>query len=136
MKLLWLDDYRNPFLDNEQKVPPGATSIEWVVSYDQFTEWITRFGMPDMISFDHDLADEHYTPQEYWDDYDASKEYQDAQVYTEKTGMQCAKWLVNYCMDSGLGLPKYYVHSANPVGADNIRGLLDNFHKCWINAGW
>ena len=26
-------------------------------------------------------------------------------------------------------LPEIFVHSANPVGADNIKGLLDNFTK-------
>jgi len=26
-------------------------------------------------------------------------------------------------------LPEIFVHSANPVGADNIKGLLDNYPK-------
>lgn len=43
--------------------------------------------------------------------------------------MDCAKWLVDYCIDNKERLPKIFVHSANPVGADNILGLLNNFKK-------
>ena len=129
--LLWLDDLRNPFINAEGKVPNSIHdwNINWVLNYEEFVTWITMYGLPDTISFDHDLADEHYTPEEYWDDYDRSKAYQDIQMYQEKTGVDCAKWLVNYCMDNSKRLPEFYVHSANPVGADNIRGLLNNYLK-------
>ena len=130
--ILWLDDLRNPFLDIEGKVPKVQGTIEWVLNYDQFVQWIAKFGLPDVISFDHDLADEHYTPEVYWKDYQVSKEYQDAQQYKEKTGMDCAKWLIEYCMDRNCQLPTWYIHSANPVGADNIRGLLENYDKHFL----
>jgi len=129
MKILWLDDIRNPFLNVEGKVPKEKGIIEWVLNYQEFVEWITKFGLPDIISFDHDLAYEHYTPEEYWDDYELSKEYQESKKYTEKTGLDCAKWLVDYCMDNDMKIPKFYVHSANPVGADNIRNYLLNYIK-------
>ena len=48
--------------------------------------------------------------------------------------MDCAKWLVDFCMDNKVELPKFYVHSANPVGADNIRGLLNNFIKHCVTS--
>jgi hypothetical protein len=129
MKILWLDDLRNPYLDLEGRVPKEDGTIEWVLNYEQFVQWIEKFGLPDIISFDHDLADEHYTPQEYWNDYQLSKQYQESQNYQEKTGLDCAKWLIDYCEETNLKLPKYYVHSANPVGADNIRILLGNYIK-------
>ena len=128
-KILWLDDLRNPYLNIEGRVPKELGIIEWVLNYEQFTQWIEKFGLPYLISFDHDLADEHYTPEEYWHDYQVSKAYQDAQNYTEKTGMDCAKWLVDYCIDNNQKLPIFYSHSANPVGADNIIGLLENYTK-------
>ena len=128
-KLLWLDDLRNPFLNTEGLVPKEKCVINWVLNYEQFTEWIEKFGLPDIISFDHDLADEHYTPEEYWHDYQLSKEYQDSREYTEKTGKDCANWLIEYCMDNNKELPICYIHSANPVGADNIRFLLSNFRE-------
>ena len=64
------------------------------------------------ISFDHDLADvvelKEELPIEQWFDLENNKEY---------TGMDCAKWLVNYCLDNNKPLSKYAVHSANPAGA-------------------
>ena len=132
-RILWLDDLRNPFLDIEGRVPKVDGTIEWVLNYEQFVQWIEKFGLPDVISFDHDLADEHYTPPQYWHDYKVSKEYQESQNYQEKTGMDCAKWLVEYCMDNREKLPTFYIHSANPVGADNIKGILENYikhHEC------
>ena len=126
---LWLDDYRDPFIDYEGKFPKEYKNSYkvWVKNYDEFVDFIISFSLPDVISFDHDLADEHYTPSKYWNDYDASKAYQENQNYKEKTGMECAKWLVDYCIDNDEELPAYFVHSANPVGADNIRYLLNNF---------
>jgi hypothetical protein len=136
--LLWLDDIRNPFIDEEKRVPIGNDkwNINWVLNYEQFVQWIEIYGLPDAISFDHDLADEHYTPEYFWDDYEENKKFQDwrGKTYQEKTGMDCAKWLVDYCRDNKVELPKFYVHSANPVGADNIRGLLDNFIKHCVTS--
>jgi len=123
MKILWLDDARNPFIDLEGKVPKVKDSIlEWVLNYEQFVQWIEKYGLPDIISFDHDLADEHY---------EENKKYQEwrSETYQEKTGMDCAKWLVDYCIDNDKELPEFYVHSANPVGADNIKGILNNYIK-------
>lgn len=136
MKILWLDDLRNPFIDLEGRVPKEDGTIIWVLNHEQFVQWIEKFGLPDIISFDHDLAHEHYTPEEYWSDYEASKKYQDAKIYQEKTGLDCAKWLVNYCIDNNKPLPKFYIHSANPVGADNIRFYLENFVKNFSIYDW
>lgn len=131
--LLWLDDIRNPFINEEKKVPNNIHdwNINWVLNYEQFVKWIEIFGLPDAISFDHDLADEHYIPEYFWDNYKESKKFQKwrEQSYQEKTGMDCAKWLVNYCLDNNKKLPEFYVHSANPVGANNIIFLLNNFLK-------
>ena len=49
--------------------------------------------------------------------------------YVEKTGYDCAKWLVEYCIDNNKSLPKYAIQSANPVGKENINSLLMNFNK-------
>jgi hypothetical protein len=94
MKILWLDDVRNPFLNLEGRVPKIEGTIIWVLNYLEFKMWIEKNGLPDIISFDHDLAFEHYTPEHLWTDYQLSKEHQDAQNYKEKTGLDCAKCLV------------------------------------------
>ena len=125
-KYLLLDDIR----DCQMTFNITKNSIyllnDWdiVRNYDEFINYILKNGLPSVISFDHDLADEHYVPSEYWDNYDLSKEFQESQSYREKTGNDCAKWLLEYCYENNLKLPQCMIHSANPVGADNIRKTL------------
>ena len=47
----------------------------------------------------------------------------------ENTGLDCAKWLVEYCLDNNTKLPDYIVHSANPAGKENIEKYLFNAKK-------
>lgn len=111
---LFLDDMRTPRDVRWVELPLGP----WVVarSFDSFTKVIIERGMPDFIAFDHDLADEHYTLNVNY-----SK-------YKEKTGFDCAKWLVEYCMNNSMALPAYVVHSMNPIGKGNIESLLKAFN--------
>jgi hypothetical protein len=76
---------------------------------------VTQYGLPEFISFDHDLAHEHYIIGD-----------------GEKTGLTFAKWFCDYVMDNQMELPEnfgFHVHSANPVGAENIRSYMNNFLK-------
>ena len=115
MKLLFLDDKRFPtdcLLYMEAKVQDiEIYRKKWQIvrSYDEFVAWIERHGLPDFISFDHDLG----LPE------DSNTE--------EQNGMTCAKWLVNYCLDYDLKTPDFVVHSSNPAGTKNIEGLLKGF---------
>lgn len=89
---------------------------DWVIvkNYDNFCEIILDRGLPEIISLDHDLSDFTYIDGEC----------------VERTGKTCANWLVNYCMDNNVKLPReYYVHSSNPCGIDNIIGYLDNYKR-------
>jgi hypothetical protein len=43
--------------------------------------------------------------------------------------MDCAKWLVDFCMDTKQDLPDYMIHSMNPAGGKNIFMYLDNYRK-------
>ena len=45
----------------------------------------------------------------------------------EKTGYDCCKYLVNKCLETGETLPTVYVHSANPIGAANMMGYINNY---------
>ncbi|MDR6516245.1 cyclic-phosphate processing receiver domain-containing protein [Chryseobacterium camelliae] len=115
-RFIFLDDIRDP-VDVYPYTKEGIfLRNDWCIvrNYEQFTGSILEKGLPAMISFDHDLADEHYIKP-------------DSQEYIEKTGYDCAKWLVEYCMDHILDLPEFYCHSMNPVGKDNIERLLNNF---------
>jgi hypothetical protein len=126
MKKLFLDDIRIPKDCANGLVPSHLNKFYWenewniVRSHNEFVDWINKNGLPDFISFDHDLADVHYT-------MDFSKHFHNQG--TEKTGYDSAKWLGDYCIDSKCKLPNFVVHSQNPVGKANIQGYLDNVKR-------
>lgn len=129
---LYLDDYRIP-LDSFKFMAPKIgdkntvyLQSDWVVvkDYNSFVNCITERGIPSLVSFDHDLAQEHYAPENRWEDYD---QWEKEQQFVEKTGKDCAEWLCNYCAHNNLKFPDYYVHSMNPVGASNITNLIESF---------
>ena len=130
MSHLFLDDIRQP-LDVKQAWHKGAwegfpSLKSWIIvrSYDQFVEHIQKNGLPASISFDHDLSWEHYPQGEL--SLTAPIDYN---KFTEKTGLDCAKWLVDYCLTNNLELPDFYVHSFNPVGRMNIINYLLQFKR-------
>lgn len=130
MSRLFLDDFRVPE-DAANYMHPRFSKFyraEWdiVRNYNQFVEYIEINGIPDMVSFDHDLGDEHYAPIGIG--YDE---------FVEKTGYHCMKWMIDYIIDNKIKkLPHVLIHSANPVGAENIERLWQNFIKEWdtLNA--
>jgi len=69
-------------------------------------DFMEENGCPDYISFDHDLGG-----------------YDNAIILV--------RWMIENDLDAdGTFIPLsfgYGVHSANPVGAENIRGLLDSY---------
>jgi hypothetical protein len=119
---LYLDDFRDPIDSAFYLKAPIYSSAEWKVvrNYDEFVKTITELGVPELISFDHDLADAHYN-------------HQDNIIYnefTEKTGYHCAKWLIDYCIDNNKKLPAtILIHSMNPAGSANIKSLFDSYIK-------
>jgi hypothetical protein len=121
-RYVFLDDYRMPedafsYTNNQIYL-----NNKWIVvrSYDEFINDVKRFGVSDFYSFDHDLADIHYTQEEVIP-YDS---------YIEKTGFHCAKWLIEYCMDNKLQVPTgVLIHSMNPIGRKNIRSLFSTYNK-------
>lgn len=129
---LFLDDIRVPSDVSHYVINPNLkkfyseSEFDIVRSYNEFVEYIVDNGVPDLISFDHDLADEHYHPSMYSGSDQYNKNYDQ---FKEKTGFDCAKFLIEYCMDNEVELPEYLVHSMNPVGSQNIRSLLDNYSK-------
>lgn len=94
---LFLDDTRDPKNRNWKVVR----------NYAEFVKCIIDIGLPSMVSFDHDLGD-----------------IVDGK---ELTGYDCAKWLVEHCIDNDVDLPNFKVHSANPVGVQNITAYLKNY---------
>lgn len=128
--LLFLDDYRMPIDCASYMYRKGVDCKiyhkEWniVRSHGQFVEWITTNGLPTFCSFDHDLGDVEELKEEL-----PIEEWFNLQENKELTGMDCAHWLVNYCLDNNKPLPNCVVHSSNPVGTENIEGLFLSFLK-------
>jgi len=125
---IFLDDERDPSDVVWIKLP----LVHWVVvrNYFQFVETILKSGIPTIISADHDLADEHYV--EYGEACNSliiGKPRIRYEKFKEKTGYDCCKWLVNYCLDNNLDLPEIYIHTMNPIGRENIQSLIDNYKK-------
>ena len=110
--ILFLDDIREP-----DWIFKDTINNKWVTvrNYDEFVKTITEKGLPVIIAFDHDLGAEHYMPEIKVEDY------------KEKTGYDCAKWLVEYCSQNNLDLPQCFVHSFNPIGRENIARLLQSY---------
>ena len=130
--ILWLDDKRDPFEREWNDYIKGIVpsnglnyNIAWVKDRNEFFKYLRENGLPDFISWDSDLAEEHYTPEEYWDDYDRSKAYQESQNYIHPIGVVVALEFIQYCRYYMRQIPDYHIHSENPVGADNIRTILE-----------
>ena len=116
---LYLDDVR---------IPADNHYFRWVIvrDYVAFCHYIKANGLPRMISFDHDLGEDVGIAK-------VARGMSKRQARREKketlNGMDCAKWLVDYCLDTRQLMPHFTVHSANPAGAENILTLLNNLQK-------
>lgn len=126
--LLWLDDSRDPHKNDWLVFSPIEQPFEtiWVKSYGEFVEWIIKNSLPDGICFDHDLG-EDVAKKKVAAGMNKKKARQEKK--NAKSGMDAAKWLVEYCMDNKFKLPLYNIQSANPDGKANIDGLLKSFIK-------
>lgn len=113
---LYLDDVRTP------------KDINWEVvrNYDEFVAHIKMNGLEnyEVISLDHDLGDT--AMQEYYNNVRDNYKI-DYNNIKEKTGMDCARFLVAESMNKRIPLPQIYVHSANPIGSANIMGYINNY---------
>ncbi len=96
---LFLDDVRDP---------PDET---WMLarSYSEAVALVEQHGFPTCCAFDHDLGK--------------------APILEDKTGLDFAHYLIELDLDTGT-MPDdftFSVHSANPVGRDDIVHLLERY---------
>lgn len=122
---LYLDDVRTP----------KDTDWEVVRSYDEFAAHVRLHGLEnyELMSLDHDLGDT--AMDEYYNNVHPNYTLDYSNI-KEKTGMDCAKFLVAESMTKGIPLPAIYVHSANPIGSANIMGYINNyFMNCRLPQG-
>jgi 8-oxo-dGTP pyrophosphatase MutT (NUDIX family) len=97
VKILFLDD-------DPARVPqlPEDAELHYVRSWQQFTQWLTANGTPDVISYDYDL-----TPSRH------------PKAKGKDNGADCARWAIG----RGFIAKTTYVHSWNWTGAERIRSL-------------
>lgn len=93
------------FLDDE-RFPPEDDG-DWTIArnFDEAVAIVVNHGLPSYMSLDHDLGE-------------------------DLTGYDFALWIVGHALDNKLvWTTGWFVHSMNPVGAANIRALLDRFEQ-------
>jgi hypothetical protein len=94
------------FLDDDRFPPDDGQ--EWVIvrTSQEAIDYCLANGVPSFISFDHDLGEDD-----------------DAMIFV--------KWMIETDMDRFWKfIPKdfsFYVHSQNPIGSENIIGLIENY---------
>lgn len=135
LRVVWVDDERDP----NKKMPFGMYSwwrhktpyefhklcednepeIVWLKSYIEWLKWCLKHWNKeeekeyiDCYCLDHDLAS-----------YDACG--------NEKTGVNVAHDICDYCMENNLKLPFYECHSSNPYGKRNIESVFESFLKVY-----
>ena len=128
---IYLDDVRTP------------KDSTWILvrTFDQFVNKVNEIGLANIesISLDHDLGDSAMSEYHRNVSPNFTLNYDNI---LEKTGYDCAKWLVNTFYDRNpdwaakpravkrakvLPFPTVYTHSANPIGSANIMGYINNF---------
>ncbi len=126
---IFLDDVREPKVCFGYKNDRVYLEDGWltVKNYDEFVKAIQEHWKDiTHISFDHDLAQEHLEDlfsNENWDKHDNLIKLK-YETYTEKTGLDCAKWLLEYSQKDPEKVIQILVHSQNPVGRKNIQDLF------------
>jgi hypothetical protein len=112
---IYLDDVRTPI------------DKSWVVvrDYESFVSTVLHHGLEniELISLDRDLGDSAMNEWLYGVTKNYSINYDNI---TEKTGMDCTKWLVEQWMN-GQPIVDVVVHSANAIGSANMMGYINNY---------
>lgn len=104
--VIFLDDYRKP----NKYVNMNLNRVYQAYSYQDFIDLVNnlyrKYNIIDEVWFDHDLG-----PVE------------------QGNGLDCAKYLVNFCIENNMKLPEYHIQSANSVGKANIDSYLRSYLK-------
>jgi hypothetical protein len=118
---IYLDDLRTPV----DKI--------WVVvrSYDEFVSTATAIGFEniELVSLDHDLGE---ASMKDWainqHKGNLVVDYDTIHSTGEKTGMDCAKWIVEQWLNKA-PVFKVMIHSANAVGSVNMMSYINNYYS-------
>lgn len=99
----------NLFIDDERFPPDDGR--EWVIvrSSQDAINYVRACGIPDFVSYDHDLGG-------------------------DDTSMRFILWLIDSYLDGAIDTfpVNFTIHSQNPIGALNIKGLLEGFIRAEV----
>lgn len=110
---LFLDDERDPkdvywdVYDLENRLT-ALPKLEWVIVRDfwEFKGAIRERGVPNVVTFDHDLG-----------------------MPINENGWMCAELLAHYCVGKNIQVPTSYFHTMNMIGKDNMISSLNSAKK-------
>jgi hypothetical protein len=112
---IYLDDVRTPI------------DKDWLVvrNFHEFVNLVNKIGLEniELISLDHDLGD---SAMKEWHKNVYHNYTLNYDNITEKTGMDCAKWLVEEWLE-GKTVVDVVIHSANAIGSGNMMGYINNY---------
>lgn len=128
---LFLDDVRipgNAWVYSAGKTLSEASAIRnsaWTIvrTHADFVNTVKQNGLPVAVSFDHDLCYEHMRHYHSCTAVCGVIEYANLKT---PTGKASAQFLVDYCKENGVSLPTWYIHSANEIGRQEIRKVLES----------
>lgn len=115
-KGVFLDDIRFPsdlthYISKEELVPYLLTNWTVIRNYQDFVAYISKNGIPSIISFDHDLG--------------LNIDNNEAE-----SGYDAVKYIVDFIIEQQSQVfPQVLCHSQNPVGKANILAYWNNFIK-------
>jgi hypothetical protein len=124
---LFLDDNRIP---NYIKHVPGVPQeVTWttVRTFDSFVKCIQENGVPEFISYDHDLCID--AVKEFLKAEEQQRDFNYFKKPMEKTGMHCLFWLLDYLENSSQKHPRFYIHSSNWKCAGKMRDKIFEHNK-------
>ena len=103
--IIFLDDIRKPeqYVNIDQNIVFCAASL--VDFIEALNKLYSKYNRIDEIWFDHDLGE------------------------NAGTGFDCAKYLVDFCIQHNMAIPEYHIQSDNLVGKQNIDSYLRSFLK-------
>lgn len=104
--VIFIDDFRKP----NKYIDCTRNKVFCAYNYEDFIRVLnliySKYGMPYEVWFDHDLGSAD-----------------------EGNGLDCAKYLVDFCIEHNEKLPEYHIQSVNPVGKVNIDSYLKSYLK-------
>lgn len=124
---LFLDDNRLPIYIQDNPNVPKHVPWTTVKSYMEFVEIIEDQGLPEFISYDHDLCYEAI--REFLRIEGTNQPFNYKRPFMKKTGMDCLEYVLDICKKYNIQHPPYFVHSSNYICAKKMRERIDEHNS-------